>query len=336
MKILFSGYHNPFFMTITEYIEKAIKKSGHHLLSFDDRAFILPGRIRQKLKFMHAWDLKRLNNNLISLAFKHKPDFCLITGGHRILPETIKKIKDRGIQTGLWTIDLPLDFQPIIKAAPFYDFVFCGGTEAQEPLAKAGIEKTHWLPFACDPEVHKPVHVIIEEKKKWGSDVSFVGSFYPNRGQILEKLFDFDIKVWGPGWNKLPYESPLRKSVKDIKLKPEEWRKIFSSSKILIAIHYQDGKTPCYQASPKVYETLACQSFLLVDNQKDVKSLFKDGRHLVIFKDIKDLREKIVYYLNHPEERKKILKEGYREVLEKHTYQVRLEKILSIVKKDER
>lgn len=319
-------------MTITEYIEKAIKKLEHTLISFDDRSFIIPGRIRQKVQALYNWDLNRLNKNFISLARRHEPDFCLITGGHRILPETIKKIKKQGIQTGLWTIDLPSDFQPIINAAPYYDFVFCGGTEAQEPLAKAGIKKTHWIPFACDPEFHKPVKATFEEKEKWSSDIAFIGSYYPNRGQVLEKISDFNINVWGPGWDKLPYESPLRTLAKNIKLKPKKWIKILSSSKIIMAIHYQDGKTPCYQASPKVYETMACKSFLLVDDQKDVKSLFLDGKHLVIFKDIKDLREKIVYYINHPEEREKIAEEGYEEVLQKHTYQCRLEKIISIIR----
>jgi spore maturation protein CgeB len=331
MKILFSSYHNPHFITITEYIERAIERLGHSLIFFDDWELIIPGRIRQRVHFLQKWDLKRLNNKLISLVFRYAPDFCLIAGGHRIFSETIVKIRERGIRTALWTIDPPRDFQPLIDAAPFYDYVFCGGTEAQELLAKAGIKNTQWLPFACTPEVHKPVDVTLEEKKIWASDVAFIGSFYPSRGEILEKICDFDLKVWGPGWDKLPPRSPLKKLAKDTKLKPEEWIKIFSSSKINIAIHYQDGKTLCYQASPKVYEAMACKSFLLADNQKDVKSLFEKGRHLVIFKDIEDLREKIRHYLNHPEERKIIAKQGYEEVIQKHTYLHRLRQMFYII-----
>lgn len=330
MKILFSGYHNPHFTTITEYIEKAIERLGYSLISFDDRKFIIPGRIRQRLQFLQNWDLRRLNNKLISLVFRDLPDLCIITGGHRIFSETILKIKERGITTALWTIDPPRNFQPIIDAAPYYDFIFCGGTEAQELLAEAGFKKTHWIPFAYDPDFHKPLDLSSEEKKKWGSDVTFIGSFYPNRAHILEKIYDFDLKVWGPAWDKLPGESPLRKLVKDTQLKPEEWIKILSSSKIIIVIHYQDGKIPCYQASPKVYETMACKSFLLVDNQKDVRSLFEDGRHLAIFKDIKDLRDKIAHYLNNPEEREKIAEQGYAKVIQKHTYLHRIEKLIQL------
>lgn len=334
MRTLFSSFHNPSFWTITEYAERALMKLGHELIPFDDREFIFPGRVRQKVRSLRRWDLKRLNRKLVSLALLVKPDLCLVAGGNRILPETLKTLKGQSIKTVLWTVDAPRDFRPILEAAPFYDHIFCGGTEAQELLARAGFQKTRWLPFACDPDIHKPVETSPEEKAEWGSDVAFIGSFYPNRAQILEKITDFDLRVWGPGWKILPRGSALKKRTTAQKLKPGEWIKILSSSKINLAIHFQDGKTPCYQASPRVYETLACRSFLLVDEQKDVKFLFQDGKHLALFKDSEDLREKIDYYLNHTEERTKMAAQGYEEVIHKHTYMNRIEQMFSIIEAD--
>jgi len=334
MKTLFSSFHNPSFWTITEYTERAIMKLGHELIPFDDREFIIPGRVRQRMGSLHKWDLKRLNRKLVSLASLVKPDLCFVAGGNRILPETLKTLKSQGIKTVLWTVDAPRNFRPILEAASFYDHIFCGGTEAQELLARAGFQKTLWLPFACDPDIHKPVETSSEEKAEWGSDVVFIGSFYPHRAQILEKITDFDLKVWGPGWKKLPRGSALKKRTTDKKLKPGEWVKILSSSKINLAIHFQDGTTPCYQASPRVYEALACRSFLLVDEQRDVKSLFQDGKHLALFKDSEDLREKIDYYLSHADKRKEMAAQGYEEVIHKHTYMNRMEKMFSIIEAD--
>jgi len=91
MKILFSSYHNPHFITITEYIERAIERLEHSLIFFEDRVFIILDRIREKEQFFQNWDLKRLNNKFISLAFHFKPDICLFAGGHQILPKTIEK-----------------------------------------------------------------------------------------------------------------------------------------------------------------------------------------------------------------------------------------------------
>jgi len=87
----------------------------------------------------------------------------------------------------------------------------------------------------------------------------------------------------------------------------------------------------CHQASPKVYETLACGAFLLVDSQRDVLSLFEDAEHLVCFSGVDDLRYLAEYYLARPEERKIIQRAGRREVLAKHTYRHRMERLFEAI-----
>ncbi len=331
MKILFSTTNNPHFVTIAEYTERALMKMGE-VYFFDDRNFIIPGRIRKRISFLHQWDLSRINNELIRTIDKFKPDVFLEAGGHRIKVETVIRIKKKGIKTALWTIDYPRGFKPIIESAPFYDFVFTGGSEAYEILKNCNIKNLYFLPFACDPDYAYPMEVNEEERNSYGSDIVFVGSYYPNRLEILEKISDFNLSVLGPGWNKVPSNSPLNKCIKKTYgVSCEEWRKIYSSSKIALAVHYQDGKIPCYQASPKVYEVLACKCFLLSDNQKDVVKLFKPGRHLDIFNNIDDLRRKLNYYLSKPEERKAIAEKGWKEVISKHTYLHRIKKMFDII-----
>ena len=237
------------------------------------------------------------------------------------------------IPTVLWTIDAPLNFQPIIDAAPRYDYIFCQGTEANELLSKAGIEGTRWLPMACDPFYHHPVEVSEQEKKRYGNDLVFVGSFYPNRAELLEGLAEFDLGIWGPSWDQLPAGSSLQKHVTGLQVTPDIWGKIYSASNIVLTPHYQDisNQFPVYQASPKIFEAMACGAFVISDNQKDVFKLFQMGVHLEVFYDLDDLRKKIRYYLNHPEARLKIARQGRQEVINNHTYIKRIEKLLCVV-----
>ncbi len=333
MKILFSSYKNPHFPSITEYTASAFEKLGHELFFLNDRDFILPGRIRDNISFLGGLDLRRLNSKLLSAAGKVDPDICLVAGGHRIFSDTVGKISGGGVKTALWTIDSPksgLDFLPIVKSAPSYDKVFCGGTEAVELLAENGIKNAVWLPFACDPDVHKPSAVSAEDRKKYGHDIVFVGSYYPNRAELFESIKDFDFAVWGPGWEKA--SCFLKKHiVASLGLKYEEWLKIYSSAKIVVMAHYQDGKNPCYQASPRVYEALACGSFLLCDRQKDALSLFEEGKHLAVYDNSSDLKEKAEYYLSNNDERIKIAAEGREKAVNQHTYQLRIKKMLAVM-----
>jgi spore maturation protein CgeB len=333
MKILFSGYHNPNFLTITEYMERAIESLGHELFVFDDRQHVIPGRMRQRVKWLDRFDLQHINKKMISLSLKTNPDIAIVTGGHRITPQTIRSLKDSNICTVLWTIDPPKDFQPILNVAPLYDHIFCQGTEAVDILKNAGIEEALWLPVACDPDQHKPVQLSEEERAKYGNDVVFVGSYYPTRAELFEELADFDLGIWGPGWEKLDPKSPLRGCLKAAHTKPLEWLKIYSASKIVLATHYQDPERrfPVYQASPRIFEAMACGAFVISDNQRDVLSLFKEGEHLARFIDSDDLIEKIKYYLDRPIERQEMAQRGRQYVLGKHTYVQRIKELLSYI-----
>lgn len=336
MKVLFSSNKNPHFETFTDYIEKAFKENGCETIFFENRDFIIPGRIREKLSFLHKWDLQRMNKRLLDIAWTSKPDLFLEDGGWNILPDTIEDMKKFGIKTALWTNDAPLRFTPIIKSASHYDFVFTAGTEAIEILKKYNIKNLQLLPFACDPDFHKPVDLTQEDIERYESDVCFVGSgtpLYIKRRQILENLTDFNLGVWGPGWHTLPSDSKLKKFIKGEHTKYDDWIKIYSASKIVLCIHFYDptGKIPFYQASPRVFEILSCGAFLICDKQKDVLSLFKSGEEFVGFETIEELKKLIIYYLNHPDEAKSIAEKGRNEVLKKHTYRHRIKDIINTI-----
>lgn len=338
MKVLFSSNKNPRFETFTEYIEKAFKENGCEIIFFENRDFIIPGRVRDKIPFLHQWDTRRLNKKLLTTARSYKPDLFLEAGGWNILPDTIDALRLLGIKTALWTIDPPRIFKPIRAAAPYYDFVFTGGSEAYELLEVLDIKNLHWLPFACDPDFHKPAALTKEERERYSCDVCFVGSgwegLYPYRRTYLEALVDFDLGIWGPGWETLPSHSLLTRFIRGGETRPAEWVKIFSTSKMVFHSHYRDpdGKIPCYQAAPRVYEVLACGAFLIVDRQPDVLELFTPGEDLVVFGDAEELRELVAYYLQHPGEAEKIAKRGRKKVLAHHTYRHRIKEIIDTVR----
>lgn len=334
IKVLFVGYHNPNFETITEYIEDAFLKNGHDLIIFDDRKFLIPGRIRSKIDFLQQLELKRINENLLRLIESEKPDLCLVSGGVRISADTINKIKAKEITTALWTIDAPFNFDPILSSAPAYDFIFCGGSEAVELLSSKPVNNLYWLPFACDTDKHYPVTLDPMEKKELEADIVFVGSYYPNRADCLETIADLNLSIWGPGWEKLAEDSPLRSKIKRAgSILPEEWRKIYSAAKLVVLIHYDDGKTLCHQASPKLYEAMACGRCVISDAQKDVVELFKDQEDLIIFEGKNSFREKVLNTLSNEPLVCEIENRIRSKIEREHTYQMRIKKMLEIITK---
>jgi len=336
MRLLFATARNPHFPTITEYVERAARALGHQVVWFDDRRYLLPGRLREAVPWLQRLDTLRLNRELVRAARASRPDLLLCAGGERLLPQTVEAVRAGGVPTALWTIDTLSPRDPRPALASHFDFVFCGGSEMLEALQGRDLRRPpRWLPFACDPELHRPRELSPGERARYGCDVAFVGSLhaglYPNRIDLLEGLADLDLGVWGPGAEALPAGSPLRERVRGDGVGVETWSAIYGAARIVLCIHYHRPGPPCRQASPRVYEALACGAFLLCDDQPDVRRLFADGRELAIFRDPEELRHKIRFHLGHERERREVAARGRARVLAEHTYRHRLAALLAAV-----
>jgi spore maturation protein CgeB len=81
----------------------------------------------------------------------------------------------------------------------------------------------------------------------------------------------------------------------------------------------------------RVWDVLGAGGFLLTNFQAELPSLFENGKHIVYYESIDDMLNKAQYYLTHDEEREQIAKNGHALVSQYHSYEKRLEQILSIV-----
>ena len=336
MKILFAGWHNPFFISITEYIEKALENLGHQLEKFEYRQFLVPGRLRQRFSFLEHYDLARINKKFYASVERLRPDLVFVLQGTIILPETISEIRKKyRIATVNWFIDYPTELENSLLLAKYYEFFFVSNTHAMLKHHACGNRSVKTLNFACYPEWQTPQELSPAEKKKYGRDVVFVGSRYIDRENVLNSLSGFDLGLWGPGWDALSKTSSLRRCYRGGQIGPQVWAKIFSAAKIVLNINYGFGSLPEEDRNPgsvKLFEILACGAFQMVDAQKAITDIFTNQKHLVTFCDTADLKNKIKYYLNNPAEREAIARQGRKEALAKHTYEQRMQEMLSFIK----
>lgn len=331
MKIILSRYINPHFETCAEFCENALIELGHECLTFDDRAYMFPGRLRKRLPCLQKMDSALLNKRLVKICKDEKPELLFVIGGNRILKPAIEKLKSLNIITVLWTTDPPNDFANIMHCANSYDYVFCAGGAAIE-LLKGTCVELNFLPFAYDSTQHGFINVSEKDKKQYGSDVVFVGSHYPNREKDFNALAALDFSIWGPGWDKVKEQSNLYTKVKNVSgVDPEQWMKIYSSSKIAVVAHYHDGKTPCTQLSPKIYEAMACGVMVVSDRQADGDRVFKENKEIVYYDNPKDLENKVNYYLKNENQRKEIAQAGMKKVKAFCSYTHRMKEMLEKV-----
>ena len=112
-----------------------------------------------------------------------------------------------------------------------------------------------------------------------------------------------------------------------------EMPKVFRASKINLNFTIPNIKSGI---PLRVWDVLGSGGFLLTNYQAELPYFFEEGKDLVCFDGVEDLREKVGYYLEHEEERRAIAESGYRKVKETHLYIERIRTMLAQVAGAER
>lgn len=366
MRIFVIGHMVPW--EIPSFFANNFKKLGHTVGSYD--YVENPTNIFGKLPItsmpsiyprLQRMGFRTPDTKLKSEVKKFGPDLVLVVKGESVLNETIEWIrKEIGVPVVNMAPDDPQLFNTISRHyAPHYDYVFTASTDSVKDYHRLGV-KAEWIGYACEPSVHRKMSVSEKDRKFLGSDLNFAGSCYPERVVLLSGFGNHGLKIWGSRWtrhnammklffrllkmNEYKRSFDFMTSAKAI-MTTDIWKKYmgrgafgvdllkaFNSSKIVINIHHvlmRDGGT---RGNLRVFEATGCGSFLLNDRPKDFDKMFKIGRELVCFDDEKDIVEKADYYLDNPEERRKIADRGQKRAYKEHTYMHRSKQILKAVR----
>ena len=175
--------------------------------------------------------------------------------------------------------------------------------ETNTPEIPVGI-----IPFSADTNIYKPLN--IQKDDMILAAFNSRKDIYPNRNKIRKALNDLGIKIV----KKKIIHKNLVNMINRCKISVTS-NNIFSS------------------LSMRYTETLACGGFLLADEPDDLEYVgLENGKHLVIYKGIKDFKKKVQYYMSHDTERKKIEKTGMNFVRKNHSCQVRVKEMMNFIK----
>lgn len=333
MKIVYVRSYFSRFKTLYDYLEEALQRAGHEVHPFDYRSYCIPSRIRRYNKYIEDIGLYKINHDFTNLVEDVKPDMLLMLHGFTIEPTTLQRMKDSfGMITVNWLCDYPREFEvAACRYASLFDYFLVSGTDALRRLRLSGHKNVHLFPFACEPLYHQPVIPSPAEQERYGSDICFVGSMYPGRMRMLEKISDFNVAIWGPRWGEVDTDSSLRHLVRGGSLEVDEWVAVYGATKIALNNISSFAPYVDNMMNTRLFEILACKKLQLVDTRDDVLMYFTSGDELVCYSSIEELRSQIVYYLDHPEKAQEIAESGYRKVMQLHTYDHRVRELMAII-----
>ncbi len=80
-------------------------------------------------------------------------------------------------------------------------------------------------------------------------------------------------------------------------------------------------------------ETMGCGTFCLAERTQGAEHLFREGEEIVLWKDWKELYDKVTYYLKREDERERIAKTAYELVQKTHLWSHRIEYLERLYRK---
>ena len=204
-----------------------------------------------------------------------------------------------------------------------YDYVFISSLNYADKIKNKVNTNVSALLQCTDPEIfyHEIDSNITDE-------ILFVGVTRGVYRDIVKDVIktNHDISVYGRGWEKFID----KKYIKGKFIQNEELHKFYSSCKILLNDHWKDMREWDFPSN-RLFDALACGTFVISDKIPSAETIFDNS--IITYENIEDLNEKINYYLSHEDERVKIANKGKKIVLEKHTFDMRVNEILEALKR---
>jgi spore maturation protein CgeB len=248
-------------------------------------------------------------------------------------PAEVAELRRRtGASVAMWFPDHLANFgRGYFMAAP-YDALFFKDPYIVRALEGTVASPVRYLPECFNPERHRmPDGGRGDEAYR--CDVATAGNLHSWRVSVFSHLSDFDVKIWGappPLWMDA---GPVRAMHQGRSVLNGEKALAFRGAKIVLnSLHYGE----IWGVNARAFEAAGVGAFQVIDRRPGLAQLFEDGKELVSFRGIADLREKIGRWLPLEAERRAVAEAGMRRAHAEHTYELRLRLLLDTLAGRER
>lgn len=325
-------------LPIANYLAQAFARLGHHTryINHED-AWPLYEKVGATVKGTKpAAQLTDFYTNFLSewtyaQVAEFNPEICIVLAQAPVSPDFPERLRRNGIVTAFWYVENWRHLPYWRDIAAHYDYFFhIQPGEFEAKLDAVGCRHHAHVQTACDPHLHRAVTLTEEEAETYSCDLSFAGAGYYNRVELFKGLGDYNFKIWGVNWSDRYLRRLLPEGEK--RFGTDEFMKIVAGSRINLNLHSSsshNGVDPaCDAINPRVFEIAAAGGFQLCDPCVGLDRLFDFDTELPVYRDLRELRDRIDYYLAHPAERDTMAAAARKRVLAEHTYDRRAEEML--------
>lgn len=308
-----------------DHIAAALHRMGHRA----DRlgtTHPLPGAYRlREVTTLALRASPRLDAKLQQHLAHRARDFAcdaVISTDANLAPSVVAELRRAGVPVGLWFPDcVGAIGRERMLAAPYTALFFKDPVLVRQLTDLIGVN-AHYLPEACDPEVHRPIGAAGRDRR-----IVVVGSTRPSRILLIRRLHEAGIPIaiyGGP---------PTRDAVdllppglhRGVPLFGEAKSRVFrGAAGVLNHLHFAEARS----VNCRLFEATGAGAAVLCERRGVLPELYDTDREVLPFSTFDELLELATGLLDEPHRTAEIGDAASKRAHAEHTYEHRLPTIL--------
>jgi spore maturation protein CgeB len=254
--------------------------------------------------------INNINKYIVAALKEETYDLIWVDKAVFITPKTTALLRSRASKLIHFTPDPAFTFHKsrlFLKSLPNYDFLVTTKSYELEHYYKfIKTDKVLYATQGFDAKLHKPSEHPFSKKEGF----VFIGHYEDQRGEVLEKLLQNDIKITLAGikWNRFAkkhQENPNLTYLGD-GVYGEDYVKTLQNAKMAWGAL---SKWVPELHTTRTFEIPACGTALVTERNLETQSFFKDDE-AIFYTNENDLIEKITFFMNNDKPLEVLTKKG--------------------------
>jgi len=325
---------------------RALSRQGC-LMEVVDEFYFISLRTKRKLtkiaeRLIRPLQVEEYNNMIRKKITLFNPDLVLVYKGVFVLSATLDFAKQNGCKLVLFYPDVSMTAHGpnIPQSIPLYDMVVTTKTFGiTDMTSNFGVKKAYFIQHGFDLEIHRKLAISTEDKKKFGCDVSFIGTWSPKKEKWLsylkEKCPEIDLKIWGEQWNKSTAPA-IRDSIQHTAMLGDLYAIGIQCSAINLGILSEQvaGSSSGDLITSRTFHIPGASGFMLHERNEESVQYFEENIEAGFFSGPEELVTQIKYFLEHTSLRLQIQAAGYERAQKQYSLDERAKTLLALINRE--
>lgn len=261
-----------------------------------------------------------LRSRILRLVSRISPDLIWVNQGEFLGPTVLRGLRRLRVPIINYSADNPFatsyehKWRNFLKAVGYYDLIVQTFEDAATRLKSMGARNVLRVYLSADEVVHKRVILSAADIKQYGSEVSFIGQWTPERGRFMLEVLNLGVPLsfWGDRWRKGKEWDQIKHRWRGPGMFDERFAKVIQASKISLCFLY---KAAGNLHTSRSLEIPSLGTLLCAERSNEHLNLYVDRHEAVFWDTAQECARICKELLENDEKRTRIAEAGYKRAL---------------------